>query len=193
MAKMAFLDKQLQIYAPIDRACRCIDVWLKEEGRVLHKRDQKRLAGLMARYFYYEEGLTDELMMSFLRHYAGSKVIDMDNPAEIRQEIQSVLDQASFRREDRGMSYQVLLALSSILIFVAVCFAGYQVINLPMTTAQQDMLKAKVQQVTASRPGMAASTVWARVKKPLNIKSYQDMTFWQYDDALAEIDLLLAP
>lgn len=192
MIAIPLFDQQLQIYAPVDQAQRCIDIWLKEEGRSLRQRDKKRLAGLVARYFYYEEDLNDQLMLSFLRHYSGNKVIDMEDPAAVREEIHAILEKSSVGH-GRDISYHVLLVVTTILLFMAVCFTVVEIIHLPMTTAQQQSLKSRVQDISARRVGLAPSTIWARVKKPLGVKSYQDITFWQYDDAMAQLDLIAAP
>ena len=80
--------------APLAQAARCLDLWLKEEGRDLSPRQRQKAAALIARYFFYEDCTTDALIMSFLRHYAGFRAIDMEDPASVRQALKTVLDQS---------------------------------------------------------------------------------------------------
>ena len=137
---------------------------------------QFRRLALMARYFQYEDEVTDELMLSFLRHYSGKQVLDMEDPASVRQEIKAVLDKSSERppvvlpRRGYAAAALLLIILSS----------GWGVMHRKITRDEQAELKTLVHELDALDPTMTSAAIWHSVKDPLQIRRYEDMTWWDY-------------
>ncbi|MDD9900625.1 MAG: hypothetical protein OXT65_06565 [Alphaproteobacteria bacterium] len=175
MLKALRFKNKINIGAPLAQATRCLHMWLEEEGRCLPYAKRRRAAVLIARYFMYEDDTTDELILSFLRHYSGRRVSDMDNPTTVRLEIKSILDQsdaiAPWRKTRKWM------VAGAMVVFLLLSMSGWMV--RPMTHAEQEELKGLVRQVV-DRSHVAPVTVWAEVKRPLNVHRYQDMTWLQY-------------
>src|SRR6218665_4064713 len=175
---------------PVVQARRCLERWLGEESRYLPERQRRRAAALMARYFLYEDNVTDELMMSFLRHYAGFRVIDMEDPASVRTELKAVLD-ASVVREPSPSSI-----FSARHYFFAAAVFGCLLLGVllwlrpspPINVVQERELKSRVEKLTALDPTLRAVTVWAKVRAPFGVSRYRELTHEQYDDAKAMLD-----
>lgn len=185
----------INIYGPVDQARRVIELWLKQQDRSMHRRDRERLAGLMARYFENEDQLTDQLMMSFLNHYIGDAEVDMEDPVSVRMEIKSLLDKSvsgqSFTPQGNNWPLVIMAAVGMIAVVVITGLIGWQVINLPLSDMQQNNLKGRVEMV-AGQTGSKTAAIWTRIKKPLDVRRYQDITYWQYDDAMKELDRIAA-
>lgn len=179
-----------EIAVPVLQARRCLDQWLAEETRYLPERQRRRAAALIARYFLYEDNVTDDLLMSFLRHYAGFRVIDMEDPASVRAELKAVLD-ASVVREPSPSSI-----FSARHYFLAAAVFGCLLLGVllwlrpspPINMVQERALKARVEKLTALDPSLRAVTVWARVRSPFGVSRYRELTRAQYDDAKAMLD-----
>ncbi|MBU6475854.1 MAG: hypothetical protein KGQ70_07790 [Alphaproteobacteria bacterium] len=169
------LERKLDIRGPLEQAERCLGQWLKEEKRALPPAERKRAAGLMARYFYHEEEVTDELMLSFLRHYSCGKVLDMEDPASVRMEIKSVLDQSEAQK-GRARGSVMMAALAALFFFLY----GWTFAHRPVTPAEQADLKALVRDTVSRDSSLTIAAVWDTVKKPLHLRRYADMDQWQY-------------
>ncbi len=170
-------EKQLDILGPLDQAKRCLDQWLREENRILPEKKKQRAAALMARYFHHEDQVTDQLMFSFLRHYAGRPDIDMEDPTSVRMEIKALLDQS--QAEDAVKKNALPAYLIGALIAM-LCFSGWELSHKTITREQQVELKALVRQVDDLDPSTTAAGIWAEMKGPLNVRSYQDIPWWRY-------------
>lgn len=175
---------------PVLQARRCLDIWLAEESRHLPERQRRRAAGLMARYFLYEDNVTDELLMSFLRHYAGFRVIDMEDPASVRTELKAVLD-SSVVWEPSPLSI-----FSARHYFLAAAVFGCLLLGTllwlrpspPISVVQERELKMRVEKLTTLDPSLRPVTIWARVRAPFGVSRYRELTHEQYDDAKAMLD-----
>ncbi|MBI1215889.1 MAG: hypothetical protein GC185_08735 [Alphaproteobacteria bacterium] len=174
-------ERQMDIYGPLERAGRCLDIWLKEEGRQLEPLQRQRAAALMARYFHYEDEVTDELMLSFLRHYSGRREVDMEDPTSVRMELKSVLDAASSAaRPSRAL--HIMAVTLGLCLLLTLSGAGWALAHAKITPAQQAQLKELVAKVAEHEKAKGTSTaaVWAQVKHPLHLRRYQDMSWWDY-------------
>lgn len=169
-------EKKLDLMGPIDQAGRCLEQWLREEKRFLSARQRRRAAALMARYFQHEDEVTDALMLSFLRHYSGKQALDMEDPACVRQEIKAVLDKSSEKPPVvlPRWSY-AFAALAAVMIVV-----GWGGTHRKITRAEQAELKSLVHEVDALDPTMTSAAIWNSVKAPLQVRRYEDMTWWDY-------------
>lgn len=170
-------ERKLDLRGPLEQAERCLGQWLKEEKRTLPAAERKRVAALMARYFYHEDEVTDQLMMSFLRHYSNGNALDMEDPTSVRMEIKSVLDQSRVR--DTAPFVRKGMAVAAVIVLLAGMY-GWTVTQRPITRAEQADLKKLVHEVVAHNAGATTDAVWNAVKKPLHIRRYQDMDQWQY-------------
>src|SRR3989304_6846467 len=103
-------EKKLDIFAPLEQAAACLDIWLRQEKRRLTAGQKQRAAALIARYFHYEDEVTDQLMLSFLRHYSGRHDVDMEDPASVRMEIKAVLDKSHPHSFEAGGGRRILAA-----------------------------------------------------------------------------------
>lgn len=171
------LSRRWGIFQPLRQSARCLDLWMRESGRHLPRRERRRVAGLMARYFHYEEQVTDQLLLSFLRHYAGQREIDMEDPTSVRLEIKSILDRATARPE--VMPTAVFVTVMAV-IFSLMSYCVWDLSKLTLTAAQQDMLKAKVEKIVKLDHSLSRAAVWARVKKPLDASRYEDISYWDF-------------
>jgi len=171
-------DKKLNLFAPIEQAQRCLDTWLKEEGRVLNKATKKRAAALMARYFQHEDEVGDEIMMSFLRHYSGKQVMDIEDPTSVRLEIKTLLDRSRAREESGARTAVFSFAIGVLLVLLAL--GGWHYSQKTITVAQQEELKTLVRQITELEKNASAASVWAEIKSPLGVKKYQDIRWRDY-------------
>ncbi len=166
------------VYAPITQAARCLDAWLAEDGHSLSPRQRQRASALIARYFENEESVSDELILSFLRHYGGFGVVDLDDPQSVRQSLKDVLD----RRQPRKDVYplRILLAIT-MLCLTAIVMVYY--LSLPITLAQQKELREAVASHAAEKQ-VSPVSVWADIKSNLGVRRYADIKRSYYDDAL---------
>lgn len=169
------LEKKLDIRGPLDQAERCLDVWLKEENRTLTKLQRRRVVALMARYFHYEDDVTDELMLSFLRHYSGRGTVDMEDPASVRLEIKAVLDRAE---ERKPLWLKEGWAVASVL--TALLLLGWGFMHQKISREQQAELKALVHTVDVLDTEKTSAAIWKTVKAPMKVRRYEDMTWWDY-------------
>lgn len=167
------------VYAPITQATRCLDLWLGEEGYSLTPRQKQRASALIARYFENEDTVGDELILSFLRHYGGFGVVDLDDPQSVRQSLKHVLD----RRQLKKDSYLLLVLLAmTMTCLTAIVMVFY--LSLPITPAQQKELRLVVATQAAAKQ-VSAVTIWAEIKNNLGVRRYVDIKRWDYEDALA--------
>jgi hypothetical protein len=172
-------EKKLDIFGPIEQAERCLDQWLKEEKRFLPARQRQRVAALMARYFQYEDEVSDQLMLSFLRHYSGHGAVDMEDPTSMRMEIKAALDKSRERAsflDGAGRGAAVLAAFGVLLAGLY----GWELTHRPITRGEQAELKALVRQIGELAADRTTAAIWKTVKEPLQVKSYQEMTWWDY-------------
>lgn len=183
------MARSLGIFQPLKQADRCVDQWLRENGRAMSRRDRRRVAGLMARYFHYEEDVTDQLMLSFLRHYSGQREIDMEDPASVRLEIKAILDRAVTRPPFIPPAVTALL-LGMILSIAA--FYSWDLSQMTVTPAQQQGLRERVEKIAAADGTLTHGAIWAQVKRPLNINRYDEMSYWDYSSAEKRLDEWLA-
>ena len=179
------LTRQFDAEGPIRQASRCLDLWLKEERRAMDRRHRRRTAALMARYFYNEDQVTDQLLLSFLRHYAGWKEIDIEDPASVRQEIKILLDKSKPREVPRHM-----LSLTAGMVLMALVFCGWNLSQRKITLTQQEDLKKRVELVVAAKPQLTRARIWAEIKKPLEIRSYQQMSYWDYKQTVERLEAM---
>lgn len=184
------LATDLNIYAPLEQALRCLETWLKEESRAMDRKGKHRTAALLARYFQYEDDVTDDLILSFLRHYSGRKEIDIEDPTSVRMEIKSLLDRS---KPAPGLSVkslvsQFILPTAAGLCLGSAAFLAWAFVQRPITPEQQMALKEKVAEIAALDQRLTPNAVWAEVKKPLDVTSYHEISWWHYDDAQEKLD-----
>lgn len=179
---------------PVDQARRCLDRWLAEESRALPEGMRRRAAALMARYFLYEDNVTDDLLMSFLRHYAGYRVIDMDDPASVRAELKSVLDTSVAREPSlpRIFLARHYFMAAAVFGFLFVGALLWQRPSPPIDAAQERALKERVEKITQLDPSLRAVTVWARLRAPFGVARYKQLTAAQFTEAQVMLDKWIA-
>jgi hypothetical protein len=121
----------------------------------------------------------DKVILSFLRHYSARREGAMEDPAALRHELTRLLDTA---RPAADRKREAALAALAFAIFL-----GWQAPGLKASSAQQAELKEMVQQVVAAEKDRGASypAVWSSVKKPLDLRRYNDMTWLDYRAARA--------
>lgn len=177
--------------APLAQAARCLDIWLEEEGRRLPPRQKQKAAALIARYFLYEDCVTDALIMSFLRHYAGFRAIDMDDPASVRHALKTVLDQ-SVPAEPLPPSFSSRAYVVAAAVFLCLFLAALYFRPVPaaatITPAQQAALKARVQIITTLDKTATPAAVWAALKQPYAVRSYKYLPAAEYAAAKSFLD-----
>ncbi len=173
-------EKKLDILGPIEQAERCLDFWLREENRLLTEKQRQRATALMARYFHHEDGVTDQLMLSFLRHYSNNNEIDMEDPASVRMEIKAVLDKSQMQVSALYSWKRVLTGFLVGVLMMAVNLGGWEATHRKITREQQAELKDLVHQIDVLDRNKTAAAIWNEVKTPLQIKSYQEMSWWDY-------------
>lgn len=180
------------VFGPIEQSRRCLDLWLKEEKRQMSELQRQRTAALMARYFLHEDQVTDRLLLSFLRHYSGRREIDTDDPVCVREEIKSLLDQSrpdggiapsAWRKTTAGFLLGIFIAASSTL--------AWHYAHKKITQEQQAELKALVDDI-ALRNAATHASVWTRVKAPLGVRSYRDISWWDYDESREKVQRIKA-
>ncbi len=175
---------------PVVQARRCLDQWLAEETRQLPERQRRRAAGLMARYFLYEDNVTDELLMSFLRHYAGFRVIDMEDPASVRAELKAVLDSSVVREPSPSSLFSARHYFLAAAVFGCLLLGTLLWLrpSPPISVVQERELKQRVEKLTTLDPTLRPVTIWARVRAPFGVSRYRELTHEQYNDAKALLD-----
>lgn len=178
--------------APLAQAARCLDCWLKEEGRTLSPRLRQKAAALIARYFLYEDCTTDALIMSFLRHYAGFRAIDMEDPASVRQALRTVLDQSVIAEPlpspfFLSRTYVRAAAVFLCLLMTVLYFRPAPVAEM-ISPMQQSVLKQQVKKITTLEKDASPAAVWAAVKRPFAVRSYKQLTTTDYAAAKAFLD-----
>ncbi len=173
--------------APLRQAGRCLDAWLREEGRSLSPRQKQRATALIARYFAHEDDVSDALILSFLRHYGGMGVVDMEDPQAVRMELKSVLDR-SITLPHGGVSPRWRLAVAACtgMLAMASILAVMYLSQQTLTVAEQNSLRTAVA-ARAVQQGVAPATIWADLKRELGVTRYQDIRRWDYDRALARV------
>ncbi len=180
--------KSCDIYGPIEQARRCLDIWLREEGRLLPQVQKERAAALMARDFYHEDDAPDQLMLSFLRHYSGRFEIDMEDPTSVRMEIKALLDKSSFApvavpAPAASFGRHALMAAGVGVVLTILAFFFWALAHKKITTAQQAELKGLVVQIVKLNPALSHSAIWSKIKAPLDVRSYEDISYWDYREA----------
>lgn len=178
------LEQALDFAAPITRARRCLARWLKEERRHLDAALQSRAAALIARYFLHEEGVNDALILSFLRHYSGKKEIDLEDPASVRMELKSVLDQAAPAARAAPSRWRAFAAGAGIALAL---LAAWALSTATITRGQQAELKSLVGEISASA-GVPPAALWAEIKRPLGVSRYEDILWIHYPRARAVLE-----
>jgi hypothetical protein len=173
-------EKKLDIFAPLRQAERCLEIWLRSENRSLTKKQKQRTAALMARYFHHEDEVTDQLMLSFLRHYSGEHEVDMEDPTSVRMEIKAVLDKSQLHDQAAHGKKRILAAFAGGVMIVAVSVGAWEISHKTISKEQQAELKALVHQIAALDQGATHAALWAEIKQPLQVRSYQDITWWDY-------------
>jgi hypothetical protein len=172
--------------APLMQAGRCLDIWLAEEGRALSPRHRQRAVALIARYFAHEEDVTDQLILSFLRHYSGFSAIDLDDPHAVRHELKAALDRAGMAPPRGTAHLRPWLAAATGVISTAAVLIVIFLSQQTLTPQQQQELRAAVA-VKARAEGLTTAAVWAEIKRDLDVSRYQDIRRWDYDAALVRI------
>lgn len=175
-------EKKLNIMAPILQAMRCLDIWLKEENKCLPRHDRARIAALMARYFQHEDEVTDQLMLSFLRHYSKHTRLDMEDPTSVRLEIKSTLDRSVPRTSRQA---RAIASLAAFLIAAFLFASAWGLLHKRITRNEEEALRNLVNVVAMTERGATRASIWADIKEPLRARRYQDMTWWQYRRAAA--------
>lgn len=175
-------EKKLDIFGPIEQAARCLELWLKEGKRHLPAAQKQRAAALMARYLHHEDQVTDELMLSFLRHYSNrGNVVDMEDPTSVRMEIKALLDQSVSCDPAAAHGKRPLLAMFVAGLTLMAVMAGiWEISHKKITREQQASLKEMVRQVVLLDKHATHAAVWAEVKAPLQVRSYQNISWWKY-------------
>lgn len=82
-------------------------------------------------------------------------------------------------------------------------FGAWELIHKRITRTEEEMLRSLVSSIALLEKDATRAGIWAEVKEPLQARSYQDMTWWQYRrassllqerlDILLEKQLVLAP
>lgn len=178
------------ILQPIQQARRCLARWLVDEKLQMHELQRVRTSALMARYFHNEDIVTDELMMSFLRHYSGKRDVDMEDPMSVRAEIKDLLDETTPVIQNNNWQ-RIVNGISLCIIAAVVVVSIVHVSTWRITPQQQSQLKSAVDQVVhEGRGGGTHAAVWAKVKAPLGVRSYQEISYWDFNDVRAELSRL---
>lgn len=179
-----------EIEAPLAQAKRCLDQWLREEGRTLPPRLRNRAAALMARYFLNEAQMNDALMLSFLRHYSGFGEVDFDDPGAIRRALAAVLDKTAHAGAGgasipphRAMQITAIAACLTSIIWL-----GWNAWHMTITPAQQALLRMAVDRRAASEH-LPHATVWADLKRDYNVRRYQEIRRYDYNAALKKLQM----
>lgn len=169
--------------------------WRKRGGD-LHPRQRHKAAALIARYFLHEDCVTDALIMSFLRHYAGFRAIDMEDPASVRHALKTVLDQSVIAEPLPPPSFSsrgyVWAAAVFLCLFVAALYFRPAVGLFAINPQQQSALKLRVERITDLQDDISHAAVWAAVKEPFAVRSYKHLTVSDYQAAKVFLDNWIA-
>lgn len=177
--------KAWDIRAPIEQAARCLDLWLKEEERAMPERWRQRTAALLARYFQHEDDVTDQLMLSFLRHYSGWREIDLEDPSSVRMEIKTLLDKSAPKP---AQPLNVLIAVTAAVVMTVLCFCGWEMSRMKLSPAQQADLKLRIERIVRQNKGVTHAEVWSGIKKPMAVRRYQDISYWDYNKIVGMLE-----
>lgn len=173
-------------FAPLAQAERCLDAWLIDEGRHMTTRQRQRAAGLIARYFEHEDGVSDKLILSFLHHYSGMGAVDLEDPQAVRMELKAVLDRSAttplLAQTSRA---RLLMAACTGMLAMASVLVVFYLSQQTISVQQQQDLRAAVA-LRAESQGVAPATIWADVKRDIGVTRYQDIRRWDFDRALAQ-------
>lgn len=169
--------------APLSRAQRCLDQWLREEDRHLSPRQRQRAAALIARYFEHEDDADDALILSFLRHYGGMGLVDLDDPQAVRLELKTVLDR-SISTPARHSRLRLWVSVATGMVTMAVVLVTLYLSQQTLSPAQQAELRMVVAETAAAR-SVAPATVWAGIKRDIGVTRYQDIRRWDFTRAMA--------
>lgn len=171
-------------FAPIAQAARCLDVWLSEEGRSMTPRHRQRAAALIARYFEHEDDASDQLILSFLRHYAGMGAVDLEDPQAVRLELKSVLDRSiALPPSAQASRARLLIAMVTGMLATATVLVVFYLSQQTLTLQEQQQLRAAVA-ARAVEQHIAPATIWADIKRDLGVVRYQDIRSWDFERAL---------
>lgn len=100
----------------------------------------------------------------------------MEDPQHIRQEIKEALDSARPRSRPLTL-YRITAAFC---IGMMVSLAAFKIATMPMTASQQVELKMMVDNAARQNEKLTHAAIWAQIKKPLGVRSYQDISYWDY-------------
>ncbi len=75
---------------------------------------------------------------------------------------------------------------------MALALGGWEATHHKITPAQAAELKELVHQVAELDPAATPAGVWADVKEPLKVRSYQDITWWNFGRSRAALEARLA-
>lgn len=187
-----FSPAEQNIYAPLVQARACLDQWLQEENRQMDEADCTRAAALIARYFMYEDQVTDALILSFLRHYTGKKLVDLDDPASVRRELKELLDRSTSatRKADHDFRFSIA-AFAAGIFSCLVLVSGWKTSQMTLTPEQQAELKMLVDKIADNRGTRAHASIWSEIKRQQGVRRYQDISYWQFDDSKRQLEKLL--
>lgn len=176
--------------APLSQAQRCLDLWLREEDRRMSHRQRQRTAALIARYFEHEDEVTDQLILSFLRHYSGFGAVDLDDPHMVRQELKAALDRAPAQVSPAAASHRrLLLAAITGMLAMAAVLVTLHLSQATLNDDEQAALKAAVA-ARAKAVNAAPATIWAGLKHQFNVTRYQQIRRWDFEDAKELVEKL---
>lgn len=181
-----------EIFAPLQQARQCLDRWLAEENRSMPAYDRSRASALIARYFLYEDQVTDDLILSFLRHYAGKRMVDLDDPASVRRELKGLLDRSVIKRrnDDSEIRHSIAAFAAGILICLLLV-GGWKASQMTLTPLQQAELRMLVDRIADSSGTRAHAAIWATVKRQQGVRRYQDISYWAFGDSKRQLEKLL--
>jgi hypothetical protein len=130
--------------------------------------------------------------MSFLRHYAGFRAIDMEDPASVRQALKTVLDQSVIAEPLPSPFFLSRTYVRAAAVFLCLLMAVFYFRPAPVaemiSPMQQSVLKQQVKKITALEAGVPPAAVWAAVKQPFAVRSYKQLTTTDYAAAKAFLD-----
>ena len=170
--------------APLTQAARCLDAWLAEENRSMTARQKQRATALIARYFENEDDTSDQLILSFLRHYAGMGVVDLEDPQAVRMELKAVLDRSVIVLPHAQASrLRLMVAACTGMIAMAAVLVVLYLSQQTLTIAEQQELRAIVAQQSEIRE-VSTATIWAEIKRDLGVARYQDIRRWDFSRAI---------
>lgn len=148
------------------------------------QRQRHRATALIARYFEHEDSVSDQLILSFLHHYSGMGVVDLEDPHAVRIELKTVLDRsvAIVSTENTGKLRLIAAACTGMLAMASVLIVFY-LSQQTLTMQEQQELRTAVA-IQAEARGTSSVTIWTKVKRDLGVARYQDIRRWDFDRAL---------